>query len=187
MDASTISTQLIPITKQIVRSQKKQQKQTNKQKTTTETTTTSTTKKVENEAFHLFVWITSLEIYPFTKHNTHAPQKKHKKNNYWKPQQQQQRHQRKKKKKSTLQMVSSVCILQWIIVLSWRTCYAYCQGFLPCLFLPFRSSRLHFFQKLSRLFLCWLWLTHGSCVGSQNKIGHPPGCSFPCWVPTEYK
>ena len=20
--------------------------------------------------------------------------------------------------------------------------------------------------------LCWLWLTHGSCVGPQNKIGH---------------
>ena len=27
----------------------------------------------------------------------------------------------------------------------------------------------------------------GSCVGPQNKIGHPAGCRFPCWVPTEYK
>ncbi len=30
-----------------------------------------------------------------------------------------------------------------------HTCYAYCQGFLPCLFLPFRSIHLHFFQNLS--------------------------------------
>ena len=26
-----------------------------------------------------------------------------------------------------------------------------------------------FFSNLSRFFLCWLWLTHGSCVGPQNK------------------
>ena len=25
------------------------------------------------------------------------------------------------------------------------------------------------------------------CVGPQNKIGHPAGCRFPCWVPAEYK
>ena len=61
-----------------------------------------------------------------------------------------------------------------------HTCYAYCQGFLPCLHLPFRSIHLHFFQNLSRFLLCWLWLTHGSCVGPQNKIGHPSGCRFPC-------
>ena len=40
-----------------------------------------------------------------------------------------------------------------------HTCYAYCQGFLPCLFLPLRSIHLHFFENLSRFFLCWLWLT----------------------------
>ena len=33
-----------------------------------------------------------------------------------------------------------------------HTCYAYCQGFLPCLFLPFQSIRLHFFQNLSQFF-----------------------------------
>ena len=33
-------------------------------------------------------------------------------------------------------------------------CYAYCQGFLPCLFLPFRSIHLHFFQKLLPIFSC---------------------------------
>ena len=32
------------------------------------------------------------------------------------------------------------------------TCYAYCQGVLPCLFLPFQSIHLHFFQNLSQFF-----------------------------------
>ena len=68
-----------------------------------------------------------------------------------------------------------------------HTCYAYCQEFLPCLFLPFPSIHLHFFQNLSRFFLCWLWLTRGSCAGPQNKVGHPVGCRLPCWVPTENK
>ena len=68
-----------------------------------------------------------------------------------------------------------------------HTCYTYCQGFLPCLFLPFWSIHLHFFQNISRFLLCWLWLTHGSCVGLQNKTGHPAGSKFPCWVPTKYK
>ena len=49
------------------------------------------------------------------------------------------------------------------------TYYTYCLGFLPCLFLPFQSIHLLFFQNLSRFFLCWLWLTHGSCEGLQNK------------------
>ena len=68
-----------------------------------------------------------------------------------------------------------------------HTCYAYCQGLLPCLFLPFRSIYMHFFQNLSRFFLCWLWLAHGSFVGPRNKIGHPVGCRFPCWMPAENK
>ena len=34
-----------------------------------------------------------------------------------------------------------------------HTCYAYCQGFLPCLFLPFRSIHLHF-TKISPDFSC---------------------------------
>ena len=66
-------------------------------------------------------------------------------------------------------------------------CCAYCQRFPRCSFLSFRSINLHFFQNLSRFLLCWLWLIHGPCVGPQNKIGHPVGCRFPCWVPTEYK
>ena len=33
-----------------------------------------------------------------------------------------------------------------------HVCYAYRQGFLLCLFLPFRSIHLHFFQNLSRFF-----------------------------------
>ena len=39
-----------------------------------------------------------------------------------------------------------------------RTCYAYCQGFLPCLFLPFQSIHVHFFffffSKISPDFSC---------------------------------
>ena len=68
-----------------------------------------------------------------------------------------------------------------------HTCYAYCQGFLPCLFLHCWSIHVHFIQNLSRFFLCWLWLTHGSCVGPQNKIGLPAWGRFPCWAPAEYK
>ena len=68
-----------------------------------------------------------------------------------------------------------------------HTCYAYCQGFLPCLVSPFRSIHLHCFQNLSRFLLSWPWLTQCSCVCPQNKIGHPAGCRFPCWVPAEYK
>ena len=37
-----------------------------------------------------------------------------------------------------------------------HTCYAYCQGFLPCLFLHFLSIHLHFFQNLSRNVSCVL-------------------------------
>ena len=33
-----------------------------------------------------------------------------------------------------------------------HTCYAYCQGFLSCLILHFRSIHLHFFQNFSRFF-----------------------------------
>ena len=33
-----------------------------------------------------------------------------------------------------------------------HACYAYCQGFLSCLFLHFQSIHLHFFQNLSRFF-----------------------------------
>ena len=44
------------------------------------------------------------------------------------------------------------------------------------------------FSKTSPEFsLHWLWLTHGACVGPQNKIDHLAGCRFPCWLPAEYK
>ena len=61
-----------------------------------------------------------------------------------------------------------------------HTCYAYCrQGFLPCLFLPFRSIHLHFFQNLSHFFPVLAVANTGSCVGRQIQIGHPVGCRFP--------
>ena len=68
-----------------------------------------------------------------------------------------------------------------------HTCYTYFQGFLSSLFLPFQSIHLHFFQNLSRSFPVLAFADAGSCVGLQNKIGHPAGCSFPCCVPAEYK
>ena len=59
-----------------------------------------------------------------------------------------------------------------------HTSYAYCQGFLSCLFLPFSPFTCKSFQILSRFLLCWLWLTNGSCVGPQNKIDPLAGCGF---------
>ena len=35
-----------------------------------------------------------------------------------------------------------------------HTCYAYCQGFLPYFFLPFRSIHLDFFKTSPNVFLC---------------------------------
>ena len=55
--------------------------------------------------------------------------------------------------------------------------YFYTSGPFTCIF----------FQNLSRLFLCWLWLAYGSCVGPHNEIGHPDRGRFPCWMPAEYK
>ena len=54
-------------------------------------------------------------------------------------------------------------------------------------FYPSGTFTCIFSQNLSRFFLCWLWLTHGSRVGPQNKIGHPAGGMFPCWGPRENK
>ena len=51
--------------------------------------------------------------------------------------------------------------------------------------LPVHS--LQFFQNLSRFYPALAVANTGSCVGPKNKIGHPAGCRFPCWVPTEYK
>ena len=42
------------------------------------------------------------------------------------------------------------------------------RDFFPAYFYP----SAFFPQTLSRFFLCWLWLKHGSCVDPQNKIGH---------------
>ena len=44
------------------------------------------------------------------------------------------------------------------------------------------------FSKTSPDFVLVLAVANtGSCVGLQNKIGHPAGCRFPCWAPTEYR
>ena len=40
-----------------------------------------------------------------------------------------------------------------------HTCYAFCQGFLLCLFVPFGSFTCIFSKTSPDVFLCWLWLT----------------------------
>ena len=54
------------------------------------------------------------------------------------------------------------------------------RDFFLAYFYPSDPFTCIFFQNLSRFFLCLLCLTHGSCVGPQNKIGHPAGGRFPC-------
>ena len=56
-----------------------------------------------------------------------------------------------------------------------HTCYALLPGISSSLIstLPV--------QNLSRFFFPVLAVANtGSCVGPQNKIGHPAGCRFPC-------
>ena len=67
-----------------------------------------------------------------------------------------------------------------------HTCYTYCQEFLPYLFLPIKSIHLHFFKTSPDVFPVLAVANTGSCVGPQNKIGHPAGCRFPRWVLVEY-
>ena len=43
------------------------------------------------------------------------------------------------------------------------------------------------FSKTSWVFPVLAVANTGSCIGLQNKIGHPAGCRFPCWVLAEYK
>ena len=75
----------------------------------------------------------------------------------------------------------------WNMSVYSHTCYAYCQGFPPRLFLPFRSIHLHFFPNPPDFFPVLAVVNTGSRVGPQNKIGHQAGCRFPCWVPAEYE
>ena len=52
---------------------------------------------------------------------------------------------------------------------------------------PWPFIHLHFFQKFPRVLPVFAAVSVGSCVGPQNKTGHPAGCKFPCWVPVENK
>ena len=65
----------------------------------------------------------------------------------------------------------------WSMSVYSHTCYAYCQGFLPDLFLSVRSIHLHFSEPLP-IFPVLAVANTGSCVGPQNTIGHPAGCRF---------
>ena len=57
-----------------------------------------------------------------------------------------------------------------------HACYAYCQGFLSCLFLHFRSIHLHFFKTSPEFSLCWLWLAVPA--GSPSRGGDVKVCVF---------
>ena len=60
-----------------------------------------------------------------------------------------------------------------------HACYAYSQGFLPCLFLPSGPFNCIFSKTSSDFFPLLAVANTGSCVGPQNKIGHPAECRFP--------
>ena len=54
------------------------------------------------------------------------------------------------------------------------------RDFFRAYFYPFGPVTCICFQNLSRFFLALAVAYTGSCVGPQNKIGHPAGCRFPC-------
>ena len=66
---------------------------------------------------------------------------------------------------------------QYIVVHATRTARDF---FLAYYFNPSGPFTCIFSKTSPDFFLCWLWLTHGSCVGPQDKIGHPAGGRFPC-------
>ena len=98
----------------------------------------------------------------------------------------------------------------WSRSLFSQACYACCQEFLPCSFLPSPSIHLHFFSKtLPKFFPVLAVANASSSLDLQNNIGHPAHrhrwlmqvpiflqninrlqsmqCRFPCLVPTEYE
>ena len=58
-----------------------------------------------------------------------------------------------------------------------HTCYAYCQGFLPCLFLPFRSIHLHFFFFFVSYHKSFFFLPYLYSVGTHR--GNLPLAEWP--------
>ena len=66
------------------------------------------------------------------------------------------RHSYYSSSSTTLFSSSNNTTCAWSRSVNSHTCYAYCQGALPCLVLPFQSIHLHFFPKpLPNFFLCW--------------------------------
>ena len=54
------------------------------------------------------------------------------------------------------------------------------RDFFLTYFYTFGPFTCIFFPNLSRFFPVFAVADTGSCVGLQNKIGHPAGCRFPC-------
>ena len=61
------------------------------------------------------------------------------------------------------------------------------RNFFLANFYPSGPLTCIFFQNLSRFFPVLAVANTGSCVGPQNKIGHPAGCRFLCLMPAEYR
>ena len=59
--------------------------------------------------------------------------------------------------------------------------------FLTYWFSTFLVHSPAFFPKPPDFFPMLVVANTGSCVGPQNRIGHPAGCRFPCWMPAEHK
>ena len=68
-----------------------------------------------------------------------------------------------------------------------HTCHAYSRGFLPCWIHPSGPFTCIFSKTSPKFFPVIAVANTGSCSDPQNKLGHPAGCRFPCWVSVEYK
>ena len=61
------------------------------------------------------------------------------------------------------------------------------RDFFLAYFYPSSPFTCIFFENFSRFFPALAMANTGSCIGPQNKIGHPVGCRSSCLKPTEYK
>ena len=78
--------------------------------------------------------------------------------------------------------------LTWVVFTSLRIhATLTARDFFLGYFYPSGPITCIIFQNHSRVFPVLAVANTGSCVGPYNKISHPAGCRFPCWVPMEYK
>ena len=86
------------------------------------------------------------------------------------------------------QSLNVLPLMPWSRSVYSYTCYAYCQGFFFLAYFCTSGPFTCIFFKTSPDFFPVLAVANtSSCVGPQNKPGHPVWHRFPCWVPAEYK